>query len=749
MGEIGSEFDPAQLSRALDYSSDIVVITDIQGNIQYVNKTFEKKYGYSKTEIIGKNTRILDSGYHDAVFYQNLWNTILAGETWKGLFKNQTRDRQIIWEKATINPIRNTLNKITGFIAIKEDITHQLKLESQLESDRFFLEKLFTNAPVGIVILEPIYINGKIKDLIVLKANPTAGNIVNKLGLVGLSVRRALPEFTISKQKVEQMLSRKDSFETYLPTLNKHLRLRSFPFGENRLCVFFYDVTAYKQTIAALEASEKRYFSLVEDAPALICRFNKEGVLSYVNNQYCKFFNLTPKELIGKSFLDFLHDADKETTRQHIESLTVDSPINEYEHRVILDSGEIRWQQWIDRALIDTNGNIFEYQSVGMDLTRLKEVEEALIIHRNKLDTVINNTVVGIGVVDLNGQYKLVNDRFVKLMGYNYPEEIYQLTNIHLTHPEFIDSSLQKLQDLISGKISEYNIEKKFIRRDGSEFWGDLYASPIKSENGEITELVGIVTDISQRKKMELELLENEAKLKKLNATKDKLFSIIAHDIKNPFNAILGFASLLKNNYEDYNSEEIKELIHELSNASENVYKLLEDLLLWGKSQLGHIKARPQNITLNELVAQAFNHFNVHAQDKNIRLINEIPNHIAVFADYEMLRFVLRNLIHNSIKFTPKDGGTITCSASTNTNTHQTIIKISDTGIGIQKEKLNSLFDITKRFETTGTLAEKGTGLGLHLTREMITLNKGQIQVKSIVNKGTTFTIYLPFLNEN
>lgn len=738
--------DSEQLIRAFDFSENIMVITDKQGVIQYVNQTFVEKYGYTRKEAIGKNPSILNTGYHDTAFYYNLWNTVSNGETWKGTFRNQSKSGTVIWEHATINPIIDDRNNITGYIAIKEDVTRQVVLEKQLEEDQFFLEELFSNAPVGIAILEPVKdSNGRISDLMVIKSNPNAGNIVGKLGMVGLRLSEVLPSVLINQARLNTMLTQKHSFEAYLDELNKHLRFRSFPFGDQKLCVFYYDVTPYKQTIDALQASEERYFTLVEDAPAMICRFDKDGILSYVNNQYCQVYGVAQEELLGSCFFDMVPPEDREFVIQNVNKLTPEHPINEYEHRVVLSNGKIRWQRWIDRALLNTEGDIVEYQSVGMDFTQLKETESALLESKNKLQSIVHNTVVGIGVLNRDGQYILVNKRFLEMMGYESEEEIYHLSNLSLTHPDSVTLSKKYLNKLIAGEINEYNIEKKYIRKDGSVFWGDLYVSPMRTENGKVTEVVGIITDINQKKQYEIQLKENEQKLKELNTTKDKLFSIIAHDVKNPFNAILGFSALLKNNLDTYSKEEIRSYVNHILAGSENVYKLLDDLLIWAKTQLGQIHVKKKRFNVHGLVENAFESFKVHAKNKNVTLVNDVSENMVLNADYEMLRFVIRNLVHNGIKFS-HDPGMVRCSALNIREEGKSFLElvISDSGIGIRPEKLAILFNVGEFMATSGTSEEKGSGLGLHLAYDLIEKSGGSIVVSSEVGQGTEFLIRLP-----
>ncbi len=233
--------------------------------------------------------------------------------------------------------------------------------------------------------------------------------------------------------------------------------------------------------------------------------------------------------------------------------------------------------------------------------------------------------------------------------------------------------------------------------------------------------------------------------LKRANATKDKFFSIIAHDLKSPFSSITSFISLIKSGYDKFTPEQISKMIDELDKNVKNTYSLLENLLTWSRLQAQTIKFQPKLIKLYITVYKIIEIYKYKADAKNIELINKIATDAFVFADIYMLDTVIRNLVNNAIKFTPKNGK-ITIS-SKNLDNSRIQIKVSDTGVGIPKDKINKLFRIESSFSTYGTDNEKGTGLGLILCKEFIEKNNGIISVESTEGKGTTFTITLPTEN--
>lgn len=200
-----------ELLLALNELENIVVVTDIDGNIRYVNDAFETKYGYSRNEVLGTNPRVLKTSYHEASFYKEMWKTILNGETWEGTFLNKTKTGRLIWEEAKISPIHKE-DRLDGFIAVKEDVTYKKELEEQFHKEKYLLDELFDNAPVGVVLFKPVYYGNRIDDLIVVKANPIAGDVFNKLGLVGLTLMQFLPDFPNLDFRAKEMLQEKTKF---------------------------------------------------------------------------------------------------------------------------------------------------------------------------------------------------------------------------------------------------------------------------------------------------------------------------------------------------------------------------------------------------------------------------------------------------------------------------------------------------------------------------------------------------------
>ncbi len=236
-------------------------------------------------------------------------------------------------------------------------------------------------------------------------------------------------------------------------------------------------------------------------------------------------------------------------------------------------------------------------------------------------------------------------------------------------------------------------------------------------------------------------MAETEVNLRELNATKDKLFSIIAHDLKNPFNALLGFSDILERNYNFLSDEERIEYIGVINDSTQSLYKLLDNLLQWTRTQTGTITYIPENFKLLPLVKQEITNVNLNSEKKKISITVNIDENISVFADKNTTATIIRNLLSNAIKFTDL-GGHIEIAARYKDQMVET--SVSDSGIGINDNDLDRIFMLDGSFTTKGTSNESGTGLGLLLCKEFVEKNNGKIWVESEKGKGSTFFFTLP-----
>lgn len=250
-----------------------------------------------------------------------------------------------------------------------------------------------------------------------------------------------------------------------------------------------------------------------------------------------------------------------------------------------------------------------------------------------------------------------------------------------------------------------------------------------------------IETNAAETVELNLRLSESQEKLERLNADKDKFFSIISHDLKSPMQGILGFSDLLASNSNEFSRDEITEFGIELRDSARSLYKLLENLLHWSRIQLGKIEFDPENFYPERLAESAISLLKPNADQKGVKLLNKIDSNLIAFGDVNMTDAVIRNLISNAVKFT-ESGGRVVISAKRIDEGIE--IAVEDSGVGIPEDRIDKIFDIDDFKSSKGTDQEEGTGLGLIICKELVEKNGGKINVESGLGEGTKISFTLP-----
>ena len=314
-------------------------------------------------------------------------------------------------------------------------------------------------------------------------------------------------------------------------------------------------------------------------------------------------------------------------------------------------------------------------------------------------------------------------------------------------HPGDAEKFKKAIDNCISGRHRRINIEVRVLHKSKKYRWIRLRGSLVNCDDGTRQGcIMGIVHDIHAIKEAEAKAREKEKQLLDTNKAKDKFFSIIAHDLKSPFNAIVGLSDLLNHEYENFSDEEKKEFINSIYDASENAYQLLQNLLQWSRSQNGRIEFEPKQLELNLIVDEVIQINQPMAARKEIIIQKEIPEKISLEADRNMLSLVIHNLLSNALKFTYRSRKV---SLKANVQGNKLLFYVIDQGMGIPEERKDKLFDVDSDYKTRGTEKEKGTGLGLTLCKEFVSKHKGEIWVESKEGKGSLFGFKIPLKQPN
>lgn len=381
--------------------------------------------------------------------------------------------------------------------------------------------------------------------------------------------------------------------------------------------------------------------------------------------------------------------------------------------------------------------------SIGSQVANVierKRAENELEKSFSLIAAALESTADGILVVGKNGKITNFNKKFIEL--WKIPESVAATREdeklLTLVLDQLVDpiSFINKVEELyhkdeeISLDILEFKDGRTFERYSQSQLF-----------KGKSVGRVWSFRDISERRKTIQSLYESEARLSELNATKDKFFSIIAHDLKSPFNSIIGFTNILADQIRKKEYDSVVEYADIIRQSSQKAMNLLTNLIEWSRSQSGRMDFNPEFNEIGTLINEVCELSNVSARQKSITITREIQRNILVYLDKDMISSVIRNLLSNAIKFTHPGGKIMIITEQLE---HEIKVMITDSGVGIEQQSLAKLFRIDESFSLPGTQNEKGTGLGLVLCKEFIDKHKGKIWAESEPGVGSRFYFTIP-----
>jgi len=380
------------------------------------------------------------------------------------------------------------------------------------------------------------------------------------------------------------------------------------------------------------------------------------------------------------------------------------------------------------------------------EITFRKRTEEILKQSEEKYRLIAENTSDVIWVMDSQFlRFKYISPSVFNLTGYSVDELFGK--SIRELYTQQSLGVLDKLITLIDHhNAGEINLktsidELQVVCKNGQMIWIEMATTLITNNENIVTEIISVSRNIEQRKKAESQIQQKNLQLEELNATKDKFFSIIAHDLKSPFGSIVNLSETLCFNINDLKPESIKSFAIAINYSAKLTFKLLENLLEWSKLQRENLKLNTRYINFKSIVDEIILLNTEMAVKKNINIENNIGQDIYINCDVEVTKSILRNLVSNALKFTNSDGA-VTINIETIGLFNE--IKISDTGVGIPPEKIPYLFSIEQDVSTIGTDNERGTGLGLLLCKELVEKQGGTIWVRSTVGRGSSFFFTIP-----
>jgi PAS domain S-box-containing protein len=520
---------------------------------------------------------------------------------------------------------------------------------------------------------------------------------------------------------------------------------------ENEILIIAADILGTvinnQKTNEALRKSEERYSMTIAAVNDGIWDWNIAADEIYMSPKCYEMLGYAPNSLPSyvRSWQDVIHPDDSKKVLGALKKhLNGDSQNYYQEYRCKTLDGEWKWIY--DRGRIvekDSDGSSIRMLGTHTDITKRKEIENQLKKSHALQKAIFDYASVGIALLDPAGEIIEVNRRWLEMLGYER-EEVINLNCLSVTYPE--DQGICNIITEIfnSDENNYFRIEKRYVRKDGSVFWTDYSAAPIRDENGKVNIIICIIEDIS-------ELINIRKEAEDANKAKSEFLANMSHEIRTPMNAVVGMIELL---LDTEVTQEQRDYIETISISTDTLLELINDILDLSKIEAGQLPLKPEPMDLDKVVYSAVQLLHSKAEDKNIGLTvnygKDVPIH--VIGDALRIRQILINLVNNAVKFTSQGEVKVEVENLLTENGLSRIqIKVSDTGIGIDKEDCQYIFDRFKQIDSPESRKLKGTGLGLAITKQLIQLMNGEIEVESQKGKGSVFTlrITLPSSRDN
>jgi len=496
--------------------------------------------------------------------------------------------------------------------------------------------------------------------------------------------------------------------------------------------------------------SEDKYRKIFDISPELIVVLDKYGTVLDINGQLKYLTGYNPEEIIGENMatLPFIKNELKDIFNPIFYSEMSGNTITTYEIHLYHKNGDIKTVNISGSLIKDRYSNTDILLLMINDITENIKTQEQIKKQNFLLESITNSTPVTIYILDVKSRDIIWSNRNIyELFGIpnNDITMLFDLIMQNFVYHEDLEKLTKVLNDSVN-KSSDNEIEYRIMDKQGNQQW--LYSKfvPFRfDDNYETIELLGITYNIDERKALEASIRSSENSLRELNMTKDKFFSIISHDLKNPISTFLGLSDVLYSNYDDLSEKEKRTFSKVINDSAKKLFQLIENLLQWSRIQTGRIECSPENNNIYDIVENIIGLFELQINSKQLIVVNELNKSQEAFCDMNMINTVFRNIISNSIKFSENDKKIIISSVIKG---NDIIISVQDFGTGIDEQTLANIFKIDKIQSKSGTDGESGTGIGLIICREFIELHQGKIWVDSKEGFGTTFYFSLSLKNE-
>jgi PAS domain S-box-containing protein len=713
----------------------LVSIADRRGKITYVNDAFCVLSGYSREELLGQDHRLVNSGTHSPEFWQDMWRTIMGGETWCREVCNRAKDGSLYWVKNVIAPFVAEKGRVERFISIRTDITAIKDAQRRLAENEAFLERAGSVSGVGgfkmdLVTGEQTWTRQTYRIHEVEESQAPTLELVDSM--VSAEVREKLHATSLAA------LERGEGYDIELPLTTPRGRsiwIRAvgaveFEGGKPvRIVGAIQDITERKRAQEELRQTSERFRMAAEGAGIGVWEWDLVANRVFWDERMYRLFGADRSRVddLYAYWSSCLHPDDRERTIAELNASLNGGGTFDAEFRIVKPNGDVRYLQASASVQHDSSGKPLRIAGTNFDITERRRLEESIKASEETFRQAMEHAAIGMALVTPNGRFLKVNAALCELLGYTR-EKLIETEFQSLTHPDDLALNMEYIKQTLDGVTQTYQLEKRYVHRDGHIVWAWLSVSLVRDADGAPKYFVSQIQDITARKQVD--------------RMKSEFIAAVSHELRTPLTSIRGSLGLISGGATGPISDQVARLVNVAYQNAGRLTLIINDILDAEKIESGKLSLESAAHALAPLLEQSVEQNRGYGLTHKVRfeLRRPLPT-VSVNVDAGRLLQVLANFLSNAAKFSPPESA-VEVSATLQGGTVR--VAVTDRGPGIPKEFQPRMFQKFSQADGSDSRARGGTGLGLAIAKSLVEQMGGHIGYRTESGAGTTVFFDLP-----
>ena len=724
----------------IESSVDGLITVDSDGFISDVNDTMCRMTGYSRTEILG------------TPFADYFTDSERARDGVRKTFDNEfvteyqltlvSRNRRQLEVSFNASVFKDADGTVKGIFASARDISERTRLEEQLREQQTYLRGLIESSVDGLVTVDP---EGFITDV---NEQLCRMGGYERQELIGSPFKRYFTNPDFADAGVRRTLAEGVVTNYELVMQNKSGAKATVSFNasvyrgaDNRIQGIFAsarDISAQARLQKQLGEQEAYNRSLIEASADALFAIAADGVITDVNQEATRLTGYSRKHLVNSRFAQYF--VDPELARSGVEQTLSRSRVIGYELVLVTRQGRRITVSFNAGVFTDSAGNAMGILAAAREITEQKELEQQLRDSQVYTRSLIESNIDALMTTDQLGVISDVNQQMEELTGRNREELIGTAFKQYFTDPDRAEDGIRQV--LREGRVTNYELTA--LNRSGRETVVSYNAATFLDRDGKLLGVFAAARDVTERKSFEEELQQKNVELEQANLAKDRFLASMSHELRTPLNAIIGFTGTLLMGLPGPLNDEQRKQLTTVRGSGKHLLAIINDLLDLAKVESGTGELQLTTLDCRDVVTGVLGGLEPLASAKGLTFETRLPEApVTIRTDNRLLSQIVINLVNNAIKFTERGGVTVSLSQAQDDGVVRTQLAVTDTGVGISPEDSRRLFEAFAQLEAARDTQTEGSGLGLYISQRLAQLLHGQIEVRSVVGRGSTFQLTL------